>query len=229
MSVKKVIKKVKVPNRNIWREKATVVADLGCGENKRPGSIGVDFREAPGVDVVQNLSLYPWKNIPSGVADVVTTSHLLEHINPDPSDPRTAALIDLLISKKILTAKEVENTIGDYKFLGGLIQFFDQVWRILKPGGQFISTLPFAGSPGYFQDPTHICPISHVTLAYFDPLSKIDGTNQFYGLYSIYRPLPFKILRCYYDANIGFLEFAMEKREIDKSYHVSSENGMNAN
>ena len=69
MSVKKVIKKVKVPNRNIWREKATVVADLGCGENKRPGSIGVDFREAPGVDVVQNLSLYPWKNIPSGVAN----------------------------------------------------------------------------------------------------------------------------------------------------------------
>lgn len=210
--------------KNIFKEKSQVFIDLGCGENKRQGCIGVDFREAPGVDVVQNLSLFPWKAIPDGIADVVYSSHLLEHINPDPANPQLAGLVDLLLAKSLVTKKEIEASVGDYRFLGGFGRFMDEVWRTLKPGGQFISTFPFAGSPGYWQDFTHVNPITHVTLAYFDPFAK-DPVGNMYHLYTIYRPMPWKIVRCFYSVD-GTIEVAMEKRPIDKSYNVSSESGM---
>ena len=203
---------------NIWKEKSLVRIDLGCGENKQQGSIGVDFRSVKGVDIVQNLTTFPWQKIPDGVADIVMSSHLLEHINPASPDPRLAGLLDLLLEKKVITPKEVTARIGDYKFLGGFVRFMDEVWRILKPGGQFISTFPFAGSPGFWQDPTHVNPITHVTLAYFDPLAK-DSAGNLYHLYTIYRPKPWQVVRCFYDVN-GFIEVAMEKRKIDPSYHT---------
>lgn len=207
-------------NKNIWKEKSQIHLDLGAGENKRPGSIGVDFRQVRGVDIVQNLSLYPWKNIPSEIADTITASHLFEHIDPSPSDPRLAGLIKLLLDKKIITTKEVSEYIGEYEFLGGFVRFMDEIWRVLKPDGQLIASFPYAGSWGYWQDPTHINPVSHVTLAYFDPLAK-DSSGNFYSLYSIYRPKPWKIVRCFYDTN-GFVEIALEKRKIDKSYNCLS-------
>lgn len=213
--------------KNVFKEKAVIHIDLGCGGNKRPGCIGVDFRKMEGVDVVQNLSLFPWKVIPDNTADVIYSSHLLEHINPDPANPQLAGLVDLLLAKRLVTKTEIEASVGDYRFLGGFIRFMDEVWRITKPGGQFISTFPFAGSPGYWQDPTHINPISHVTLAYLDPLSKVEGTNQYYGLYGIYRSMPWKIVRLFYGQE-GFIEVCLEKRRIDKSYKVSSDNGMSA-
>jgi SAM-dependent methyltransferase len=211
-------------NRDLFKSKSNTFVDLGCGENKRPGCIGVDFRDAPGVDIVQNLGIFPWRSIPDQIADVVYSSHLLEHINPDPSDPRLAGLVDLLLAKRLVTKKEIEAYVGDYRFLGGFLRFCDEVWRITKPGGQFISTFPYAGSPGYWQDPSHVNPITHVTMAYLDPLSK-DTAGNFYNLYNIYAPLPWKILRCFYDVN-GFMEIALEKRIIDKSYRVASDGGM---
>lgn len=209
---------------SIWKDKALVKIDLGCGENKMPGAIGVDFRQVRGVDIVQNLTLFPWKNVPSEVADIVMSSHLLEHINPDSPDPRLAGLVDLMLAKKLITPKEVIDHVGDYKFLGGFMRFMDEVWRTLKPGGQFISTFPYGGSPGYWQDPTHVNPITHVTLAYFDPLAK-DSAGNMYHLYSIYRPKPWAIVRCFYDTN-GFMEVCMEKRKIDKSYRTIEDGGM---
>jgi hypothetical protein len=209
---------------NIWEKKGVITIDLGSGENKRPGSIGVDFRKLDGVDVVQNLSLYPWKNIPSEVADTVTASHLLEHIDPAPSDPRLAGLIHLLMDKKIITKKEVAKYIGDFEFLGGMIKFMDECWRVLKNDGQLIMSFPYAGSWGDYQDPTHLNHISHVTMSYFDPLAK-DSAGNLYNLYHIYGCKPWKMVKCFYSTN-GFIEVAMEKRKIDKSYRVSSNDGM---
>jgi SAM-dependent methyltransferase len=216
-------KKIEKVN-SIWTDKASIKIDLGCGENKMPGAVGVDFRKMNGVDIVQDLTMFPWRNIPNEIADVIMSSHLLEHINPDSPDPRLAGLIDLMLSKKLINQIEVDKYIGDYRFLGGFIRFMDEVWSKLKPGGQFISTFPYAFSPGYAQDPTHVCPISHVTLAYFDPLAK-DSAGNMYHLYTIYRPKPWKVLRCFYSQE-GFIEVALEKRIIDPSYHVTDSNGM---
>ena len=203
-----------------------VKIDLGCGANKGAGWIGVDFRKEPGVDIVQDLTKFPWSSIPDNCASIVRTSHLLEHVNPDSPDPRLSGLLDLLVDKGIITKDEIKKHIGDYRFLGGFIRFMDEVWRILKPGGQAHHTFPMAGSTGYWQDPTHVNPINEITLAYFDPLAK-DPSGNFYNLYTIYRPKPWKIVGCAYELN-GFMEVAFEKRLVDPSYHVSQDNGLSA-
>ena len=204
----------------IFKEKAGCRLDLGCGENKQLGFIGLDFRKVKGVDVVQDLSVFPWLEIPSECADVVMSSHLLEHINPASSDPRLAGLIDLLLAKRLVSKKDIDINVGEYRFLGGFVRFLDEVWRVLKDDGQLIAVFPYAGSPPYYQDPTHICPISHVTLSYFDPLAK-DPDGNLYGLYNVYRPKPWKIVKCFYNP-VGMIEVALEKRRIDSSYKVIS-------
>lgn len=160
-----------------------VKIDLGCGETKQDGFIGVDVRKIKGVDIIQDLEKFPWKDIPNDVASIVMASHVVEHINPAN---------------------------------GIFLKFMDEVWRITKPGGQFLISLPYAGSSGYWQDPTHVNGCNEITWTYFDPLAK-DPYGTYYNLYYIYRPKPWKIVSCSFSLN-GFMEVILEKRPIDKSY-----------
>lgn len=155
--------------------------DIGCGENKQPGFVGMDIRPGPGVDIVQDLEKFPW-SLPDESVLIATATHVLEHINP-----------------------------ANFIF----VNFMNEVWRILKPGGRFAINVPYAGSPGYWQDPTHCNGINEVTFHYFDPLSRT-------GLYTIYRPKPWMIVdgTLTWSAN-GNLEVILEKRRIDKSYRVA--------
>lgn len=53
--------------------------DFGCGANKRPGFVGVDIINFPGVDqVVDLLKPWPWKD--SSVEEA-HTSHFIEHLD----------------------------------------------------------------------------------------------------------------------------------------------------
>ncbi len=53
--------------------------DIGCGRNKLPGSIGVDYLLLPGVDCVADLNVsLPFKN---EQLDAVYSSSVLEHIS----------------------------------------------------------------------------------------------------------------------------------------------------
>ena len=95
---------------------------------------------------------------------------------------------------------------------GGIfLRFMDEVWRIMKPGGKFMISLPYAGSPGYWQDPTHCNGCNERTWAYFDPLAHGGG------LYQIYFPKPWAIIYNTWDVN-GNMEVVLEKRKDDKSY-----------
>lgn len=55
--------------------------DIGCGENKREGWVGMDVRDMEGVDIVHNVEDFPWPLPDEGVL-VAVCSHLVEHINP---------------------------------------------------------------------------------------------------------------------------------------------------
>lgn len=98
---------------------------------------------------------------------------------------------------------------------GVFLSFMDEVWRVLKPGGQFALSFPYAGSTGYWQDPTHCNGCNEVTWAYFDPLEP----NSQGILYKIYKPKPWKIIVNTWHVN-GNCEVVLEKRKEDKSYYV---------
>lgn len=109
-------------------------------------------------------------------------------------------------------ASHVVEHINPHGFV--FVNFMNEVWRILKPGGRFAIATPYAGSQGYYQDPTHCNPCNEITWAYFDPM---DRSN----LYYIYKPKPWKILPDTLSWSVnGFMEVVLEKRLIDKSYGI---------
>ena len=165
----------------LLKKHSGIKLDIGCGENKQVGFVGMDIRPGNGVDIVQDLEKFPWP-LPDESVVIATATHVLEHINP-----------------------------ANFIFMN----FMNEVWRVMKPEGRFAINVPYAGSPGYWQDPTHCNGINEVTFHYFDPLSRT-------GLYTIYRPKPWKIVdgTLTWTAN-GNLEVILEKRRIDKSYNVA--------
>lgn len=111
----------------------------------------------------------------------------------------------------LLVASHIVEHINPAKF--GFIKWMDEAWRILKVGGQMMVSTPYAGSMGYWQDPTHVNGCNEVTWYYFDPFQQIDGKD----LYHIYKPKPWKV------ADVGWhqddnLEVLLEKRREDKKY-----------
>lgn len=68
------------------------------------------------------------------------------------------------------------------------IDFMNELWRILKVEGQLAFVHPYAGSYGYWQDPTHCNGLNEASWQYFDPK---------HGLYEIYKPKPFETLKGY--------------------------------
>lgn len=53
--------------------------DVGCGDRKAPGAVGLDCRALPGVDIVCNLDAHPWP-LPDAAFDVIICSHIIEHV-----------------------------------------------------------------------------------------------------------------------------------------------------
>jgi len=168
--------------KNLLRDKAIIRLDIGCGGNKQGKDwVGMDYRALPGVDIVQDLEEFPWKDLPDNSVTVATATHVVEHINP---------------------AK------------GVFINFMNEVWRVLKPGGQFAIVTPYAGSHGYWQDPSHINPCNETTWKYFDPEDKITQGM----LYGIYQPAPWQIQLNAFKKE-GNMEVVLVKRKDKKEYH----------
>ena len=56
----------------------TYTVDIGCGEGKRNGTIGIDFRKAIGVSIVADAR---WLPIQNEALDRIYSSHLVEHFS----------------------------------------------------------------------------------------------------------------------------------------------------
>ena len=98
------------------------------------------------------------------------------------------------------------------------IDVMNEAWRVMAVGGEILIAMPYPGSFGHWQDPTHIRPWNEATPSYFDPEDPRGNLldNKYKNLYEIYRPKPWKIT---YRAwkNDGNLEIVMMKRaENDK-------------
>ena len=86
-----------------------------------------------------------------------------------------------------------------------MLAFMNEIWRVMKVGGQLAFSLPYGWSYGYIQDPTHCNPCNEATWQYFDP----D-----YPLWKIYFPKPWHITKGFpvWQVN-GNMEVVMIKRE----------------
>jgi SAM-dependent methyltransferase len=120
----------------------------------------MDIQELPGVDLRHNFLEFPWP-LPDECVVAALASHVLEHI------PKVA--------------------LEGARLRWPLIEFMNELWRVMKPDAQFLIAVPHGASPGFMQDPTHASQINEMTFHYFDPLAA-DGL-----FYSFYRPKPWKI------------------------------------
>jgi hypothetical protein len=55
--------------------------DVGCGQKKRPGFVGLDWVPCEGVDIVHNLTQFPWP-VEADSADEIVLDNVIEHL-PD--------------------------------------------------------------------------------------------------------------------------------------------------
>ena len=92
---------------------------------------------------------------------------------------------------------------------GVFIDVMNEIWRLLKPGGEFLVAVPYATSVGMFRDPTHCNFINEETWCYFDPMDILYKG----GLWEIYKPLPWKIKINSWNEN-GNLETVLIKMNI---------------
>lgn len=97
----------------------------------------------------------------------------------------------------------------------GFIHFMNEVWRVMKTGGEFAIATPHGYSPGYLQDPTHCNPCNETTWAYFDPFEAVTKGL----LWNIYRPLPWRIKHLYWEPSAN-IEVVLVKRGMEEIANV---------
>ena len=132
--------KKKLPLK-IKRPKNWLGYDLGCGNNLGGGDksfIGVDIIKK-GTQATIEWDLFhnfPWGFAKDNSVDEIFSSHMLEHL------PH-----------------------GD-GYHDPFYQFFDEIYRILKPGGIARFVCPYYSSVRAIQDPTHMRSIGEPTFFY---------------------------------------------------------------
>lgn len=90
-----------------------------------------------------------------------------------------------------------------------MIDFMDELWRILKIGGSLAISMPYGVSRGFQQDPTHCNVCNEATWQYFDPR---------FDLYKVYEPKPWEILFGFPQWHgSGNMEVAMTKKDENET------------
>ena len=113
--------------KEVVEKNSGILLDIGCGENKNKGFVGMDKRPLEGVDIVHDLEVFPYP-LEDESCNTIVGSHIVEHIKP---------------------------------WL--MIDFMNELWRLLKPDGQLAFSLPYGWSFGFIQDPTHCNPCNEAT------------------------------------------------------------------
>lgn len=112
-----------------------LVLDLGCGNKKRPGTIGVDYNSRFDVDVNHDLNVFPFPFEAKSV-DKIYIDNCLEHLDSP-------------------------------------LRVMEELFRILKVGGEVEVIVPYFRSPSAFHDPTHKTFYTIESFSYYDPAHPI--------------------------------------------------------
>jgi hypothetical protein len=135
---------------------------LACGGNKPEGFKGVDIVKTDATDYVQDLLTFPWSQFKDNSVDEIECSNFVEHI------PH-----------------------GDSRY-DPFFQFFDEIYRILKPAefdpnnpnialrGFINIVCPYYSSMRAWQDPTHHRAISEASFLYLNKQWRVDNKLDHY-------------------------------------------------
>lgn len=56
------------------------ILDIGCGNSKTPGALGIDSNPATQADVFHDLNSFPWP-LPANTFNQIICSHIVEHVD----------------------------------------------------------------------------------------------------------------------------------------------------
>lgn len=142
----------------------TKALDIGCGlKPKNPFNAvevyGIDVRNDTEAGIFKADLVVEPIPFPENAFDFVTAHDFLEHI------PR------------LIYCPERRNAF---------VEVMNEVWRVLKPGGVFMSFTPAYPHPEAFRDPTHVNIITDQTFpAYFDTVNRWASGYGFKGAFQI--------------------------------------------
>ncbi len=171
--------KVKQKKETKVSELKPLKIDLGCGDRKMEGFIGVDSEKTPSVDIQANILQFPWTFAKDNSVDELYTSHFVEHI----------PMIYWNKGNKLTVLPEP----GSREMFE---KFFEECYRILKPGGTMTVICPYYSSIRCWQDPTHRRAISEASFLYLNKewrevnkLEHCHGSSNFsFGFHLFTRP-----------------------------------------
>lgn len=161
---------------------SVVKLDLGGGQSPKEGFASVDLN-APNPAHRVDLFKFPWPFADNSVEEL-HASHFIEHIplrDVEEKDISIASVEDIKKSGSMkslggMAASAISATLANRaaaieEFVGKdmLFAFFDECYRILKPGGDLTCIWPSLRSNRAFQDPTHRRFIPLEMLMYLDP------------------------------------------------------------
>lgn len=137
--------------------------DIGCGQHPREGFEGADLY-APGALHKIDFFKFPWP-FADDTFDELYCSHFVEHIPAREVEPRDLAPGGLAFG---------------YEGCDMFFAFFDECYRILKPGGIMKVIVPFGRSARGFQDPTHRRFLMAETFGYLSrEWRKVNGLDHY--------------------------------------------------
>lgn len=58
-----------------------ICLDVGCGQAKQKGFVGMDIEKHPSIDIVHDIQKLPWP-IPDSICNKILMSHVIEHVEP---------------------------------------------------------------------------------------------------------------------------------------------------
>lgn len=67
--------------KKVIERNSGILLDIGAGENKQPGFVGLDKRKLPGIDIIHDLEVFPYPLEDESCLTIIG-SHIAEHIAP---------------------------------------------------------------------------------------------------------------------------------------------------
>lgn len=133
--------------------------DLGCGDHKREGFLGVDITKTASTDVIYDLLKFPWPWKSASVEEI-HISHFFEHV------PGTVWF---------------RKAGGGYEVDYPRFAFMDECYRIMVDGAKMTIICPYWSSVRSIQDPTHCLPgIAENSFLYFNKQWRADNKLSHY-------------------------------------------------